>query len=173
LNRGSKSKKCKVCGRNAERGKSFCRLCAAQGHHNHRDIPQLIMSNHYPPSLRSKIDSHVKLVKKMTELMPVSSLLVEVAKFDIAKLKNPEISGTEYQQGPLYESNLLEYLKRKYKFTCAVCKTKFAKRWEKHHIKSRKHGGSNAPDNYALVCKKCHDQISQGLIQSKLKSQST
>lgn len=42
------------------------------------------------PSVRHRIDAHI---------LPVSRVIVEVAQFDTQKIKNPEISGKEYQEG--------------------------------------------------------------------------
>lgn len=35
----------------------------------------------------------------MTSVLPITKIIVETASFDIQKIKNPNISGEEYQQG--------------------------------------------------------------------------
>ena len=51
------------------------------------------------PSVQQKVDTHLTVVRKVTEILPVSNITVETASFDIQKIKNPDISGTGYQQG--------------------------------------------------------------------------
>ena len=40
------------------------------------------------PSVRQKVDTHLTTVRKVTEILPVSSITVETASFDIQKIKN-------------------------------------------------------------------------------------
>ena len=43
---------------------------------------------------------------KTAQVLPIGKIVVEVASFDIQKIKNPEIKGAEYQQG--VQSDILE-----------------------------------------------------------------
>lgn len=52
-----------------------------------------------PPSVRQKIQCHLKVVSNICNLLPISEIIVEVASFDIQKIKNPDISSGGYQQG--------------------------------------------------------------------------
>jgi N6-L-threonylcarbamoyladenine synthase len=52
------------------------------------------------PSVQHKVDVHLKTIKRMHHLLPVSKATIEVAQFDIQKIKNPEIAGKAYQRGP-------------------------------------------------------------------------
>ena len=52
-----------------------------------------------PPSFRQKLEVHLNLVTKLHKILPVSRIVVEVAAFDIQKIRNPDIQGDEYQQG--------------------------------------------------------------------------
>ena len=51
------------------------------------------------PSVKHKIESHLTMIEKVHKFLPISQIIVEVASFDIQKIKNPEISEVEYQQG--------------------------------------------------------------------------
>ena len=51
------------------------------------------------PSVQQKVDTHISAVQKVKKILPISHVVVEVAAFDIQKIKNPKIKGTEYQQG--------------------------------------------------------------------------
>jgi hypothetical protein len=51
------------------------------------------------PSIRQKIASHLKIISDTHKIVPVTKIIVEVASFDIQKIKNPEMSGEGYQRG--------------------------------------------------------------------------
>lgn len=51
------------------------------------------------PSIQHKLDSHLKIINKVKEILPISEISVEVAAFDIQKIKNPKLEGVEYQNG--------------------------------------------------------------------------
>ena len=91
---------------------------------------------------------------------------MEVASFDIQKIKNPDITGKEYQQGPQSDSgNTCEYVLHRDKHTCQHCKGKSKdKILEVHHIESRKTGG-NSPGNLITLCKTCHEKLHKGEIK--------
>ena len=78
-----------------------------------------------------------------------------MATFDAHKLKNPEISGVEYQQGELQGYEIREYLLEKWHRKCAYCGKKDIP-LEIEHIIPKSRGGSNRVDNLTLSCKKCN-----------------
>ena len=51
------------------------------------------------PSIQHKVDSHLKAIANVSKILPISKIIIETASFDIQKIKNPEISDVEYQQG--------------------------------------------------------------------------
>ena len=100
------------------------------------------------PSVRQKIDSHITVIAKIYKILPISNIIVEVASFDIQKIKNPDISGRDYQKGEQLDFwNVREYVLFRDGHTCQCCKGKSKdKILNVHHIESRKTGG-NAPNN--------------------------
>ena len=48
---------------------------------------------------RYKVDAHLKVVERICSILPISNIIIEVAQFDTQKMKNPDISGKEYQEG--------------------------------------------------------------------------
>ena len=63
------------------------------------------------PSIKQKIQTHLTVIANIYKILPVASLIVETASFDIQKIKNPDISGEEYQQGEqLGFWNIREYV---------------------------------------------------------------
>lgn len=121
------------------------------------------------PSIRNKIEAHIKAVKMVCEILPVSEITVEVASFDIQKIKNPDISGVQYQQGEqLGFWNIREYVLWRDGYQCQGrhgCKNKVL---NVHHIESRKTGG-DAPNNLITLCKQCHEDYHAGKLKLNLK----
>ena len=43
------------------------------------------------PSIKHKIETHLTIIRKVHEILPISKIIVEVASFDIQKIKNPNM----------------------------------------------------------------------------------
>jgi 5-methylcytosine-specific restriction endonuclease McrA len=107
------------------------------------------------PSLESRVDNIVTWVERLMRLCPIAALSLELVKFDLQAMENPEISGVEYQQGTLAGYELREYLLEKWNRACAYCgATGVPLRVE--HIQSRANGGSNRVSNLCLACERCN-----------------
>ena len=117
------------------------------------------------PSIRQKIDTHLTVVSKVCKILPVTRIIVETASFDIQKIKNPDIQGSEYQQGDqLGFWNIREYVLFRDGHTCQCCKGKSRdKILNVHHIESRRTGG-NAPNNLITLCETCHTGYHKGTV---------
>lgn len=115
------------------------------------------------PSVRHKVDTHLMVVNKVHQILPVTKIIVETASFDIQKIKNPTIKGTEYQQGEQLDFwNVREYVMFRDNHTCQCCKGKSKdKVLNVHHIESRKTGG-DAPNNLITLCETCHKGYHNG-----------
>lgn len=113
-----------------------------------------------PPSLQHKLDAHLKLVERLKSRLPITKVVVEVAKFDIQKIKNPEISGSQYQQGEqLGYYNLVAYIRHRDEYQCQNpnCKNKASEKiLQIHHIGFWKGDRSDRPGNLITLCDKCH-----------------
>jgi len=121
------------------------------------------------PSVQHKIDSHLRVIHKLHKILPITKIIVEVASFDIQKIKNPYIQGVEYQQGEqLYSWNVREYVLFRDGHKCQAkkgCKNKIL---NVHHIVSRKIGG-DAPNNQITLCIECHKTFHGGELELKIK----
>lgn len=122
------------------------------------------------PSVLNRIDTHLKVVENVYKILPITKLVVEVASFDIQKIKNPEIQGVEYQQGEqLGFWNVRECVLFRDNHECQCCHGKSKDPvLNVHHIESRKTGG-DAPNNLITLCETCHHKYHQGEIELKLK----
>lgn len=118
------------------------------------------------PSVQNKVDSHLTVIRKVHEILPITKVIVEVASFDIQKIKNPDIQGAEYQQGEQLDFwNVREYVLFRDSHICQCCKGKSKdKILNVHHIESRKTGG-NAPNNLITLCETCHTGYHKGIIK--------
>ncbi len=118
------------------------------------------------PTVENKIKSHIKIVDLIYNILPVSKVIVEVAQFDIQKIKNPNIKKEGYQQGvQINFFNVREYVLFRDNHKCQMC---FSKSKDKilnvHHIVSRKKG-ANSPDNLVTLCKTCHTKVHREKIE--------
>ncbi|MBU4352220.1 MAG: HNH endonuclease [Nanoarchaeota archaeon] len=107
------------------------------------------------PSVQHRLDSHINLVDRIKSMLPITEVIVEIAKFDAQKMQNPEISGIEYQYGELQGFEIKEYLLEKFKRTCVYCNKKDLP-LEVEHIIPKSRGGSSRVSNLTLSCRKCN-----------------
>lgn len=122
------------------------------------------------PSIEHKINTHLRVINDVHKILPITKIIVEVASFDIQKIKNPEIEGKEYQQGDqLGFWNTREYVLHRDGHKCQHClgRSKDVV-LEVHHIESRKVGG-DAPNNLITLCNTCHEAYHDGQINLKAK----
>jgi hypothetical protein len=123
------------------------------------------------PSIQHKIDSQIKLINIVKRILPITKINVEVASFDIQKIKNPDIDGVDYQNGEqLGFWNVREYVLHRDGHICQHCKGKSKDNiLEVHHLKSSQIGGDR-PDNLITLCSKCHLSFRRVTEEQKLVS---
>ena len=108
------------------------------------------------PSIQSRIDNTFFWIDKWVDFLPNAKLTIEVGKFDVQKMMNPTIQGTEYQEGKTFSYHDVRYFVfARDHYTCQVCKKK-NRILNTHHIVYRSHGGSDRADNLITVCTDCH-----------------
>ena len=118
------------------------------------------------PSVLNRLNAHLSVISKVHQILPISKIVVETASFDIQKLKNSDIQGTEYQQGEqLGFWNVREYILFRDGHECQHCHGKSKdKVLNVHHLESRKIGG-DAPNNLITLCETCHKAYHAGKIK--------
>ena len=113
------------------------------------------------PTMRSKIQSHMREIEFVKRILSVTRTVIETASFDIHKIVNPDVSGEGYTQGRQKDFyNLKQFILSRDSHCCQKCLGK--KKDEKlhvHHIIFRSNGGANSPDNLITLCKTCHDNL--------------
>ena len=111
-------------------------------------------------SIQHKLDSHIRFIEKLRKLLPINKIIIEVANFDIQKIKNTDIEGEAYQKGEQSGFwNLREYILHRDGHKCQNpnCKNKSKTPILRiHHIVFSDEGGTDAPYNLITLCDKCH-----------------
>lgn len=122
------------------------------------------------PSTEYRISAHLRMIRLVYSILPITRTTIEVAQFDAQKIKNDKISVIEYQQGEqLGFWNVREYVLARDGHVCQHCKGKSKdKILNVHHIESRKTGG-NAPNNLITLCETCHKAYHDGEISLNIR----
>jgi hypothetical protein len=94
-------------------------------------------------------------VKRLMRLSPITALSMELVRFDMQAMENPEITGKEYQQGTLAGYEVREYLLEKWRRKCAYCNRENIP-LQIEHIQCRAKGGSDRIANLCLACEACN-----------------
>jgi hypothetical protein len=93
----------------------------------------------------------------LSRFYPISGLALELVKFDMQLMENPEIRGVEYQRGELAGYEVREYLLEKWGRKCAYCgESNIPLQIE--HIIPKSRGGTDRVSNLTLACKKCNQE---------------
>ena len=123
------------------------------------------------PSVAHRRDTHINRIKFVHSILPIKTTKVEVASFDIQKLKNPDIEGVEYQHGDCYGyENKKQFVLTRDEHTCQYCKGKSGSNLlEVHHIKWKSNGGTDILTNLITLCSECHKKLHAGKITLNVK----
>lgn len=122
-----------------------------------------------PPSVRSKVQSHIDEIEFCKKILPISKIVLEVSQFDTALMKNPELIDEKvkhwgYQEGFNYGySSRREAVLHRDSYTCQCCGKKHV-RLEVHHIIFRSMGGTDDEKNLITLCEKCHKLVHDGML---------
>jgi 5-methylcytosine-specific restriction endonuclease McrA len=107
------------------------------------------------PSMQSRIANVLTWVARLARVCKITSISLELVRFDMQLMENPEISGAQYQQGTLAGYETREYLLCKWGRKCTYCgKENIPLQIE--HIVPHAKGGSNRISNLCLACEKCN-----------------
>src|SRR5712692_1481390 len=125
------------------------------------------------PSVKHKVDGHLKTIRLVHQILPVSRTTIEVAQFDLQKIRHPEMEGKQYQEGPQAGFwNVREYVLFRDQHGCQWCQGRSKDPiLQVHHIESRKTGGGS-PDNLITLCQSCHDALHRTQQEHKIERRS-
>jgi 5-methylcytosine-specific restriction endonuclease McrA len=120
-----------------------------------------------PPSLQHRVDNVTATVARLRRVVPITSLVQELVRFDMQIIENPEISGVEYQNGTLVGCEIREYLLEKWGRKCAYCDATDVP-LNIDHVNPKSMGGSNRISNLVLACIPCNQRKGSKTIESFL-----
>jgi hypothetical protein len=130
-----------------------------------------IKQGRFSPTMRSKIDAHLREIRFVQSILPISAIILETGTFDPHALKNPEVLQQKwlYQKGINYGfANTKASVLTRDDYACQQCKGKSKdQRLEVHHLVFRSQGGSDDETNLLTLCKSCHDGLHAGTITLK------
>jgi len=122
------------------------------------------------PAINQKVQSHEQIIKDIKKIMPIAIVIIEANNFDMAKINNPEINGSDYQNGPQKDYyNVKQYILARDGYKCQAGKCGCDDRLHVHHITFRSNGGSDAPANLITICEKHHKELHAGKISLSVK----
>lgn len=110
------------------------------------------------PSIQHKLDSHIRFIEKIKSILPINKIIIEIANFDIQKIKNPDIQGKTYQEGEQKGfSDLREYILHRDGHRCQhpQCKGK-SDILQVHHLGYWENDRTDRPENLITLCTRCH-----------------
>lgn len=110
-----------------------------------------------PPSVRHRVETVLTWSRRLCRLALVSAVAVERVKFDTQKMENPEVSGTEYQQGTLAGYEAREYLLEKFHRICVYCGAKDVP-LQVEDVRPLSKGGTRRISNQVIACVKCNQK---------------
>lgn len=105
-------------------------------------------SGRLPPSIKTNVEEIIRVVRQIP--LPISFLVIEDVQVDIARLNDPTLRGSEYQNPTRLDENLRIACLMRDDYTCQQCGKKNT-RLEAHHLIFRRHGGKDTLTN-VLTC---------------------
>jgi hypothetical protein len=121
-------------------------------------------SGRLPPSIKTNVEEVMRVIRQLP--LPISSIVVEDVQVDIARLNNPMLKGSQYQDPTRLDENLRIACLMRDGYQCQQC-GKLHCRLEAHHIVERSHGGKDTLSNLLTLCEQCHHHLHQGKSPSR------
>src|SRR6266704_7032571 len=122
-------------------------------------------SRRLPPSITTTVAEVIRVVGQIP--LPISQIVIEDVQVDIARLNDPTLSGSCYQDPARLDENLRIACLMRDGYRCRHCGQENC-RLEAHHIIYREHGGKDTLANLLCLCERCHHQIHEGTIRLQL-----
>jgi hypothetical protein len=142
--------------RKSRRARKWYRPCRFQNRASSK------RSGRLPPSIKTNVEEVIRVVKQIP--LPIAQIIIEDVQVDIARLNNPTLRGSQYQDPTRLDENLRMACLMRDHYTCQHC-GKQRSRLEAHHVLFREHGGKDTLANLLCLCETCHHRLHEGKIQ--------
>jgi hypothetical protein len=110
------------------------------------------------------VEEVIRVVKTLP--LPISSIVVEDVQVDIARLNDPTLRGSRYQDPTRLDENLRIACLMRDGYACQQC-GKRKVRLEAHHLHERSQGGKDTLANLMTLCEPCHHRLHEGKLTLK------
>lgn len=118
-------------------------------------------SGRLPPSMKTSVEEVIPVVRQIP--LPISSVVIEDVQVDIARINDPTLRGSRYQDPTRLDENVRIACLMRDGYSCQQCGKKRV-RLEAHHIISQEHGGKDTLANVLTLCEVCHHKLHEGKI---------
>lgn len=122
-------------------------------------------SGRLPPSIKTNIEEVIRVIEHIP--LPISSIVIEDVQVDLARLNNPALRGSHYQDPTRLDENLRIACLMRDGYTCQQCRKQHV-RLQAHHIVFKGQGGKDTLANLLTLCETCHHQLHKGKITLKV-----
>ena len=122
-------------------------------------------SGRLPVSIKTNMEEVIRIVQLLP--LPISSIVIEDVQVDIARLNNPRLQGSQYQDPTRLDENLRIACLMRDGYKCQHCKKRHV-RLEAHHVVFRSQGGKDTLDNLLTLCDQCHHHLHEGKVTLKV-----
>jgi len=119
-------------------------------------------SGRLPPSIKTNAEEVIRAVHQVP--LPISHIAIENVQVDIARLNDPTLRGSRYQDPTRLDENLRMACLMRDGYQYQQC-GKQGCRLEAHHIVFKEHGGKDTLANLLCLCEHCHHQVHEGKIR--------
>ena len=150
----------------------LCRLCSlrsptprayGQGKKGQHQKPYILA-----PSVKNRAESILNDIHKLSQTLPISKMVAEIASFDTQKMANALVNSmghasarlqdVEYQHGTLFGYEVKQYLLTVNKHKCAYCGGLSGDSiLEIEHIHPQSKGGTSKISNLTISCRVCNE----------------
>ena len=115
------------------------------------------------PSVKSRADNVINFIKKYKKLLNIDKVMIENVSFDTTQMSsNTNLVGVAYQQGPLYQNKLRNFIFSRSGGKCVYCG---AKATETDHVIPKAKGGTNSVYNLVASCRSCNEKKSNKTLK--------
>ncbi len=111
-----------------------------------------------PPCIKTNVEEVIRVVKGLP--LPINQIIIEDVQVDIARLNNPDLKGSQYQDPTRLDENLRLACLMRDGYACQHC-GKHHVRLQAHHLVYREHGGKDTLTNLLTLCEACHQKVHQ------------
>ncbi|GLV60839.1 hypothetical protein KDH_76580 [Dictyobacter sp. S3.2.2.5] len=118
-------------------------------------------SGRLPPSIKTNVEEVIRVVEHLP--LPLAHIVIEDVQVDIARLNDPTLQASRYQDPTRLDENLRIACLMRDGYQCQYCH-KRETRLEAHHLVFRQHGGKDTLRNLLTLCESCHHRVHEGKI---------